>query len=111
MRNFQTVVKSTSTILWSADQCIDRLQMQSIMSLFNGLFGNHPRTHFSCLTPSEQLTISEFLRYARRCRNRKSNWSKDVPGSFVYINLNTGESVVFITDFGYGNTAAYGEVK
>lgn len=107
MRNYSAVCPMSTTISWSADQKIDNQStFQKIVEKFNILFENPVGTTVENMTPSEQRVIADFLRYAGQCRRRSSNFAKDHPGSFVYINLNTGKLYVFVTDYGYGDIAA-----
>lgn len=105
MRNFHNVVPQSSTIHWFADKEMSLSTYLTVLAAFNRVFENPEDRPFRSLTPSEQRVISSFLRYARSCRNRKSDYRDDHPGSFLYCNINTGQSLVFITWYGYGDFA------
>lgn len=101
MRNFSSNVPASSTVAWLADRDLSKPgAFQSLIGSFNTLFENPYDCPISSMTPSEQRVIRDFLRYAGSVRRRKSDYSDDHAGSFVYINMNTGKSVVFVTWYG-----------
>lgn len=103
MRNYSSNVPAASTVAWFADTDLSSPEVfKKLLERFNRLFENPVYTPVSQMTPSEQRVIRDFLRYAGAVRRRKSDCNKDHPGSFVYINMNTGEMVVFVTWYGYG---------
>lgn len=102
MRNYSSAVKFGNTIFvpsWLRSQQYDLIvecqtHLQKAMEV--GALG---------FTPSEERVIEELHEWIESILDKDLVHNRPANSSFVYCNINTGESLVFVAWYGYGEMA------
>lgn len=107
MRNYSRMVNTRNTVAIDIDFCkanreyVEDMLTRRLLKLFEV-------RKLSELCPSEESVLIDLSCWVDNLCTAEFLTNPILYGSFVYVNLNTGESLVLVADYGYGTYAVTG---